>query len=127
MKLPALEVHLLPAEPILLAHAHPGMNREHKMGQELLEATFDGGAETLLLSIGQEPDPSAPLRFLADAGRRVPIDLLVIHSNPEDQRKGCLPAVPGRARPLALLGLLRQPIDNLVLADRIGRPRSKHG
>ena len=34
------------------------------MGQELLEAAFDGGAETLLLSIGQEPDPSAPPAFL---------------------------------------------------------------
>lgn len=41
------------------------------MGQEFLETTFDGGADTLLLGIGQESDPPAALRLLADAGRRV--------------------------------------------------------
>ncbi len=97
------------------------------MGQEFLETTFDGGADTLLLGIGQESDPPAALRLLADAGRRVPLDLLVIHSDPEDQRKGRLPAVPGRGRPRALPGLLRQPLHDLVLADGIGRARSKHG
>lgn len=68
-----------------------------------------------------------PLRLLADAGRRVPLDLLVIHSDREDQRKGRLPAVPGRGRPLALLSLLRQPLDDFVLADGIGRAQPKRG
>jgi metallophosphoesterase superfamily enzyme len=44
MKLPALKVHLVPTQAVLLAHAHPSVDLEQKMGQELSEAAFAGSA-----------------------------------------------------------------------------------
>ena len=67
-----------------------------------------------------------PLRLPPNAGRRVPLDLLVVHSDPKDQGEGSLPAVPDGGGLVALLGLLRQPLDDLIFANGIGRAGAEH-
>ena len=73
-----------------------------------------------------ERNPTVALLLPPDAGRRVPLDLLVVRSDPKDQGEGSLPAVPGGGGLVALLGLLRQPLDDLIFADGIGRAGAEH-
>jgi hypothetical protein len=80
-----------------------------------------------LLGIGQEPDSPAALRLLPDAGRWVPLDLLVVLADPEDQGECSLPAVPGSGGPFTLPRLFRQPLHDFILADGIGRAGPEFG
>ena len=83
--LPTLEVDLAPLQSILIAHPHPGMDGQKKVRQELLEQAPDGSSKADLFIVGQKAYASSTLRLSANARRRIPLDLLVVDSDPEDQ------------------------------------------
>jgi hypothetical protein len=85
MDLPTLEVDLAPLQSVLLAHPHPGMDGQKEVRQELLEPAPDGSMKADLFLVGQEADASPTLCLSANARRRIPLDLLVVDSNPENQ------------------------------------------
>jgi hypothetical protein len=127
MNLPAFEVDLGPPQAVLLAHAHPGVNRKQKMRQKLRQALCDRFAQGGFLRIGEEPDPSAALGLPADPSCRVALDLLVIDTDAEDQRERRLPSVAATGGPFPLRGLVTEPRDNLVFPDRLPRAGTENG
>ncbi len=127
MQLPELEIDLVPVKPVLLAHPHPGMKREQEMGQELREPAFDSRAKALLLGAGEEPTRPLPsvFRRMRDA-EFFSIFSLSAPTRKISEKVACQRVAGGDGR-VALLGLLRQPLYDLALADRFGRTRAEHG
>jgi len=123
IQLPALEIDLFPLQAVLLAHPDSGVNRKQevrmKPGIGLLE-------QRLLLLIREEAHLVVILGLPFDSCRGIPRDLLVVDPDAEDEREGRLPTVPARRFPVARLGLLGQPADNLLLGDLLGRPVSEN-
>lgn len=87
MNLPTLEVDLAPIETVLLAHPHPGMNGQKEVRQELRKTPPDGRPQADLFRVGQESDASSAFRLAANAGRRIPVDLLVVDAHSERSKR----------------------------------------
>jgi hypothetical protein len=85
MDLPTIEVDLAPLQTVLLAHPHPGVDGEKEVRQELLEPASDGCTKADLFLIRQESNAPPALRLPTDTRCGIPLDLLVVDTNPEDQ------------------------------------------
>jgi len=88
MNLAPLEVDLMPAQAVLLAHTHPGVNRKQQMGKELRKACPDGRAQSRLSVRGEKSDAAPAFGLAPDSGGGVAIDPFVVDADPEDQREG---------------------------------------
>jgi hypothetical protein len=122
VQLPTPEIDLSPGETVLFAHPDSGVNRQQ---QVRMIAGIGRPEQGAFLFVGQKPHLVVVLRPALDSGRRVARDLLIVDAHAEDQREGRLPAVPARCFPVARLGLLGQPADDVLFGDLIGRPVSE--
>ena len=62
MNLSPLEIDLVPAQTVLLAHAHPGVKGKQQVRQKLEKSMLDGLAQPRLFMIREKPHPSVALR-----------------------------------------------------------------
>jgi len=107
----------MPAQAVLLAHTHPGVNRKQQMGKELRKACPDGRAQSRL-SCGERNRTRPRLRACPDSGGGVAIDPFVVDAILKISEKGSLPAIAAEV-------LLRATMvdDFQSLATRLTRPR----
>jgi hypothetical protein len=127
MNLSPLEIDLVPAQTVLLAHAHPGVKGKQQVRQKLGKSMLDGLAQPRLFMIREKPHPSVALRLATDSGRGIALDLLVVNSDPKNQGKGRLPPISAAGCPVAFRGLLGQPGNDLAFPNRLCPTGTKNG
>ena len=127
MNLSPLQIDLVPAQTVLLAHAHPGVKGKQQVRQKLGKSMLDGLAQPRLFMIREKPHPSVALRLATDSGRGIALDLLVVNSDPQNQGKGRLPPISAAGCPVAFRGLLGQPVNDLAFPNRLCPTGTKNG
>jgi hypothetical protein len=78
----------------------------------------DGCSERLLFISLEIPNPTIVFRLALDTSSRIVCDLVVVDSDTENERQGCLPTVARSRLPTALASLRIQP-SNYVLFDDV--------